>query len=61
MQQKFNGDPTRIAVGGESGGGNFAAAIALMSRDRGDPIADVSVVDLSSGGLSGYYDFVERL
>jgi acetyl esterase len=34
---KFQGDPKRIAVGGESGGGNFAAAIALMSRDRGGP------------------------
>ncbi|HWZ20699.1 MAG TPA: alpha/beta hydrolase [Ktedonobacteraceae bacterium] len=35
---KLQGDPTRIAVGGESGGGNFAAAIALMSRDRGGPM-----------------------
>jgi acetyl esterase len=34
---EFQGDPTRIAVGGESGGGNYAAAIALMSRDRGGP------------------------
>jgi acetyl esterase len=34
---KLHGDPTRIAVGGESGGGNFAAAITLMSRDRGGP------------------------
>jgi len=34
---EFRGDPARIAVGGESGGGNFAAAIALMSRDRGGP------------------------
>jgi acetyl esterase len=34
---EFQGDPTRIAVSGESGGGNFAAAIALMSRDRGGP------------------------
>ena len=34
---KIQGDPTRIAVGGESGGGNFAAAVALMSRDRGGP------------------------
>jgi acetyl esterase len=34
---EFQGDPTRIAVGGESGGGNFAAAIALMSLDRGGP------------------------
>src|SRR6266704_2363918 len=34
---EFQGDPTRIAVGGESGGGNYAAAVALMSRDRGGP------------------------
>jgi acetyl esterase len=34
---EFQGDPTRIAVGGESGGANFAAAIALMSCDRGGP------------------------
>jgi acetyl esterase/lipase len=33
----LQGDPTRIAVGGESGGANYAAAIALMSRDRGGP------------------------
>jgi acetyl esterase len=34
---EFQGDPERMAVGGESGGGNFASAIALMSRDRGGP------------------------
>ena len=34
---EFQGDPARIAVGGDSGGGNFAAAIALMSRDQGGP------------------------
>jgi acetyl esterase len=34
---EIQGDPSRIAVGGESGGGNFAAAVALMSRDRGGP------------------------
>src|SRR6516225_7846872 len=28
--KEFKGDPTRIAVGGESGGANYAAAIALM-------------------------------
>lgn len=31
------GDPARLAVCGASGGGNFAAAIALMCRDRGGP------------------------
>lgn len=34
---ELQGDSTRIAVGGESGGGGYAAAIALMSRDRSGP------------------------
>lgn len=34
---QLQGDPEHIAVGGDSGGGNFAAAIALMCRDRGGP------------------------
>jgi len=33
----FNGDSTRIAVGGDSAGGNLAAVVALMARDRGGP------------------------
>lgn len=32
---KVNGDPKRVAVGGESAGGNLASAVCLMARDRG--------------------------
>jgi acetyl esterase/lipase len=30
----FNGDPKRVALAGESAGGNMAASIAMMARDR---------------------------
>lgn len=33
----IKGDPARIAIGGASAGGNLAAAVCLMARDRGGP------------------------
>ena len=34
----LSGDPGRIAVGGDSAGGNLAAVVAQMARDRGGPV-----------------------
>ncbi len=33
----LHGDASRLAVGGSSAGGNLAAVVALMARDRGTP------------------------
>ena len=46
-------DPARIAVGGASAGGNLAAAVSLVARDRGGPkiafqLLTVPVTELSS-------------
>jgi acetyl esterase len=61
---QFRGDPTRIAVGGDSGGGNFAAVVALMCRDRGGssllfqlllvPVMDFRITTLSWRDYDGY-------
>jgi acetyl esterase len=33
----IGGDAARVAIGGDSAGGNLAAAVAQMARDRGNP------------------------
>lgn len=42
--QQFNGDPLRIAVAGESAGGNLAASIAIRARDQGVPLPRYQVL-----------------
>ncbi|MGB5810372.1 MAG: alpha/beta hydrolase [Polyangiales bacterium] len=37
-------DPRRLAVGGDSAGGNLAAAVALAARDRGGPPIDFQLL-----------------
>ena len=33
--ETFGGDPSRVAVGGDSAGGNLATVVCLMARERG--------------------------
>lgn len=47
----INGDPNRVAVAGESAGGNLAVAVALMARERDVqlPIHILSVYPIADG------------
>jgi acetyl esterase/lipase len=47
----INGDPNRVAVAGESAGGNLAVAVALMARDRDVklPVHVLSVYPIADG------------
>jgi len=38
--ESIRGDPRRVAVGGDSAGGNLAAAVSLIARERGGPPLD---------------------
>ena len=57
-------DPLRVAVGGDSAGGNIAAVVAMECRDAGGPplalqVLVYPVTDLSSFGTPSYEEFAE--
>lgn len=49
----LGGDPTRLAVGGDSAGGNLAAALALKMRDEGGPKIAFQSLIVPATDLSG--------
>jgi acetyl esterase len=60
----IGGDPSRIAVAGDSAGGNLSAVVAQMARDRKAPRLTAQVlfypaVDLSRLDTQSYKDFAK--
>ncbi|HUE29729.1 MAG TPA: alpha/beta hydrolase [Verrucomicrobiae bacterium] len=58
------GDPKRVAVGGDSAGGNLAAVVSLMARDRGGPplsfqLLVYPVTDAPSANTASYRENAE--
>ena len=50
--RSINGDPTRIAIGGPSAGGNLSAAVCLMAKDRNGPPLIFQMLVIPSTNLS---------
>ena len=60
----IGGDARRIAVGGDSAGGNLAAVVSLMARDRGGPplvfqLLVYPVTDTPSANTASYRENAE--
>jgi acetyl esterase len=53
---EFGGDPSRLAVGGDSAGGNLSAGVSLYLRDHGGPSIALQV--LIYPALRVYFDLL---
>ena len=53
-------DPSRVAVGGDSAGGNLAAVMALMARDGALPKLCFQLLIYPSTDMAGTYPSAER-
>lgn len=53
--EEIGGDPDRVAVGGSSAGGNLAAVVALIARDRRNA-REATAGDLLTAGVDGPAD-----
>jgi acetyl esterase len=51
---ELGGDPDRIAVGGDSGGGTFGAIVCWLARERGGPPIQLQYL-INPGGLDYVY------
>ena len=56
----FGGDSTRFGVGGDSAGGNLAAAVALACRDSGPALAAQLLIYPATDLVGGYRSLVEN-
>ncbi|HEU0026896.1 MAG TPA: alpha/beta hydrolase [Ktedonobacterales bacterium] len=62
--EEIGADPARLAAGGDSAGGNLAAVVALMARDRGRPplafqLLIYPVTDHYAAGMASYAENAE--
>ena len=60
---EFGADPTRLAIAGDSVGGNMTAVLALMAKERGGPAltAQVLAYPVTDGSISSasYSEFAD--
>ena len=62
---QISGDPSRIAVGGDSSGGNLAAVVCLIARERKEPalvfqLLVYPVMNLSSFANRSYKEYGDK-